>query len=116
MISIRGQRVLVIFAVIWFIGAFAIMIVKTFRYIHMRRGLYGLSIKCGDENLDETEERLQKELRCRRKPKVVWTRVNNKTFTLGAICPIIFLQKDYADGELYWILTDALFCASCYHL
>lgn len=104
----EDYRVLVIFAVIWFIGAFAIMIVKTFRYIHMRRGLYGLSIKCGDENLDETVERLQKELRCRRKPKVVWTRVNNKTFTLGAICPIIFLQKDYADGELYWILKHEM--------
>nr|WP_300659950.1 M56 family metallopeptidase [uncultured Acetatifactor sp.] len=104
----EDYRVLVIFAVIWFIGAFAIMIVKTFRYIHMRRGLYGLSIKCGDENLDETVERLRKELRCRRKPKVVWTRVNNKTFTLGAICPIIFLQKDYDDGELYWILKHEM--------
>lgn len=101
-------KYLMIFASLWFIGATIVMIIKVMRYIDKRRALSRLSIPCGDENLEETVKRLQKELGCKHRPKIVWTRVNNKTFTLGVVKPIIFLQKDYADGELYWILKHEM--------
>lgn len=104
----EDYKVLMILAAVWFIGAIIIMIIKVIKYVDKRCALYRLSIKCGDVDLEETVTRLQKELRCRRRPKVVWTRVNNKTFTLGVIRPIIFLQKDYADGELYLILKHEM--------
>lgn len=104
----EDYRFMVIFATVWFIVAIAIMIIKMAKYLGIRHTLHVLSIKCEDENLEETVKRLQKELRCRCKPKVVWTRADNKTFTLGVIKPIIFLQKNYADGELYWILKHEM--------
>lgn len=104
----EDYRLMVIFAAAWFIIAIVFMAIKMFKYHNIRRSLQGLSIKCVDKNLEETVERLQKELRCRRKPRVVWTRADNKTFTVGFINPIIFLQKDYTDGELYWILKHEM--------
>ena len=104
----EDYRFLVIFAAVWFVVAIVIMIIKMLKYFNMRHSLNVLSIKCGDKNLEETVKRLQKELRCRCKLKVVWTRADNKTFTLGVIRPIIFLQKDYANGELYWILKHEM--------
>lgn len=104
----EDYRLMVIFAAVWFILVIVFMAIKMSKYHNIRRSLQGLSIKCGDKNLEETVERLQKEFRCRRKPQVVWTRADNKTFTVGFINPIIFLQKDYADGELYWILKHEM--------
>lgn len=104
----EDYRFLAIFATVWFIVAIVIMIIKMLKYLNMRHSLQVLSIKCGDKKLEEIVKHLQKELGCKCKPKVVWTRANNKTFTLGAINPIIFLQKDYADGELYWILKHEM--------
>lgn len=101
-------RLLVIFAAVWFIGASFIMLIKMLRYLNMRNELQALSIDCGDNSLDETVERLRKELRCKCKPKVVWTRADNRTFTLGAMRPIVFLQKHYTDEELYWILKHEM--------
>lgn len=101
-------KLLVIFFAVWFIGACFIMLIKMLRYLNLRHELQALSIDCGDNSLDEIVERLRKELRCRCKPNVAWTRAENKTFTLGAIRPIIFLQKHYADEELYWILKHEM--------
>lgn len=101
-------RFLIIFAAVWFVVAIIIMIIKMLKYFNMRHTLKVLSIKCRDNNLEEIVSRLQKELRCRCKPKVVWTRADNKTFTLGVVRPIIFLQKNYANGELYWILKHEM--------
>lgn len=125
----EDYQLLTIVTVIWFVVAMFIMLLKVFRYLNKRHSLCSLSIECGDKNLKDAMNRLQKEIRCRPFPEIVWTRVDNKTFTLGALRPIIFLQKKYAEGELYWILKhelthiarrDLLFkmlmeLASCFH-
>lgn len=94
--------------VIWFTIGLALLLVRIVRYLMKRHPLRVLTIKCGDENLELTLKCLSKVLQCKRAPEVVWTRVDNETFTIGAIKPMILLQKKYADGELYWILKHEM--------
>ena len=93
---------------IWFVIAIMIMLVRIVRYITKRNALHALAIKCGDKNLQKAMTCVRESGRYLCKPEVVWTRVDNETFTLGIIKPVIFLQKKYADKELYWILKHEM--------
>lgn len=92
----------------WFTIGTVLLIIRIVRYLMRRHALHTLAIKCSDGNLELTLKALRKTLRYRRSPEVVWTRVDNETFTLGVIRPVIFLQKEYAEGELYWILKHEM--------
>ena len=99
---------LIVVMSIWFAGAVILLlfrIIKSWRITHRLRAL---AIKCEDENLEETMRCLRETLHYRRSPKIVWTRVNNETFTVGTVRPVIFLQKDYAERDLYWILKHEM--------
>ncbi len=89
---------------IWFAIAVMLLLVRIVKYLMKRHALHALAIKCEDVNLDKTLKHLRQTIRHRRKVEVVWTRVDNETFTLGGIRPVVFLQKEYIEGELYWIL------------
>lgn len=104
----KGYVGLIVFMVIWFLGAISLVAIKSYVHFRKHHDLRTLSIPCPDENLDETVYRLQKELGCWRRPEVVWTRVNNGTFTLGVLRPVIYLQKDYQPEELYLILKHEM--------
>lgn len=98
-----------IFVLIWLVIAVVVMIIRVAKYLNKSHTLHSLAIECRDEEIKETTKCLQEELRYRRKPEIVWTRVDNGTFTLGAVKPIIFLQKEYVSGDLYWILKHEMF-------
>lgn len=104
----KEYRLWMLVLIIWFTIAIVILLVRIAKYIAKRNALYALAIECGDENLEKTMICLQKTVRYTNKPEVVWTRVNNETFTLGTIKPVIFLQKGYAKKELYWILKHEM--------
>lgn len=104
----REYKILYLFLIVWVLVAASLVVIKSLRFLKRRRALQRLALKCQDENLSKILECLQKEMHCRRKPEVVGTRVDNDTFTLGGIKPIIFLQKDYTAEELYWILKHEM--------
>ncbi len=93
---------------IWFVIAIVIILIRIARYIVKRNALHALAIKCGDKNLQKIMTCVRESGRYTCKPEVVWTRVDNETFTLGIIKPVIFLQKKYAEKELYWILKHEM--------
>lgn len=93
---------------IWFVIALTLLIIRIVRYLTKRHALHALAIECEDENLEHTLKCLRETLGYQRRIEIAWTRVDNETFTLGAIKPIIFLQKEYGEGELYWILKHEM--------
>lgn len=93
---------------IWFMIALMLLFVRIFRYLRKRHEFHILAIQCEDKNLEQTLECLRKGIRYKRRPKIVWTRVDNDTFTLGTVNPVIFLQKKYNEGDLYWILKHEM--------
>lgn len=93
---------------VWLTIAAMLLLIHIAKYMTRRHELHRLAIECGDENLEQTLQHLQKTIRYKRKLVVAWTRVNNETFTLGAIKPVIYLQKEYVEGDLYWILKHEI--------
>lgn len=104
----QKYKLLTVIVSIWFAVAVMLLIVKTVKSLKKTHELHALAIKCEDENLEETLRHLRKTIHYRHEPEIVWTRVNNKTFTISAFKPIIFLQKEYAVGDLYWILKHEM--------
>lgn len=104
----KEYRLLMLVMLIWFMIAVLLLLIRTIKFLKRRYEFRILAITCEDENLEHTLERLQKTVRFRRRPRIAWTRVDNDTFTLGAVMPIIFLQKKYAEGDLYWILKHEM--------
>lgn len=101
-------RLWMMMLIIWFAIALVILLIRIARYLVKRNALRALAIEYGDKNLEKTMICLQEKVRYKCKPEVVWTRVDNETFTLGTIKPVIFLQKNCADKELYWILRHEM--------
>ncbi|MCI9307393.1 MAG: M56 family metallopeptidase, partial [Lachnospiraceae bacterium] len=93
---------------IWFAVAAILLIIRIVKSLKKTHELHALAIRCEDENLERTLKHLRESIHYRRRPEIVWTRVNNETFTIGATRPIIFLQKEYAAGDLYWILKHEM--------
>ncbi len=101
-------RLWVIMLAIWFVIAMAILLIRVARYLVRINSLRALAIECRDKNLEKTMVCLRESVRYRYKPEISWTRVDNETFTIGIIKPVIFLQKKYIDKELYWILKHEM--------
>lgn len=102
-------RILMWATLIWFMISVFFLFVRTFRYLNRRHEFHALAINCQDKNLEPTLLRLGETIRFRRhRPEIVWTLVDNETFMLGAVRPVIFLQKKYAEGDLYWILKHEM--------
>lgn len=100
--------VLLLIAAVWLGTALLLMAVRMSRFLKMDYSLRFLAVECGDGNLEEALDRLQKEKLYSRKVRIAWTRRENETITVGVIEPIIFLQKKYAEGDLYRILKHEL--------
>lgn len=101
-------RLWMLMLAVWFVIAILIMIIRVARYLVKINSLRALAIECGDKNLEKTMACLREAAGYRCKPEVAWTRVDNETFTVGIIKPVIFLQKKYAEKELYWILKHEM--------
>lgn len=101
-------RLWMLMLAIWFVIAIVIMLIRVAKYLVKTNSLRALAIECGDKNLHETMARLRESVGYRYKPEVAWTRVDNETFTIGIIKPVIFLQKKCNDKELYWILKHEM--------
>lgn len=93
---------------IWLVGALGFVMYKAASYFHNRRRLLLVSKKCEDRDLKETVERLRKELHYKGRFEVYLTPGRNTTFTLGAIRPVVFLQEEYFEGQLYYILRHEM--------
>ena len=104
----KEYQTLMLMTLIWFMIAALLLLIRTVKFLKMRYEFHTLAIKCEDENLEPALERLRETVRFRNRAKIVWTRVDNGTFTLGAVKPVIFLQKKYAEGDLYWILKHEI--------
>ena len=104
----EGYRLWMLMLAIWFAFAILILIIRITRYLVRINSLRALAIECEDKNLEETMTRLRESVRYRYKPDIAWTRADNETFAIGIIKPVIFLQKKYADKELYWILKHEI--------
>lgn len=104
----KEYRLLTLGMVIWFAIAVILLIIRTGKFVAKSHRFHALSIDCKDKNLEQTLKRLKEKVWYRRSPEIVWTRVDNETFTLGTIKPVIVLQKEYAEGDLYWILKHEM--------
>lgn len=104
----KEYRFLLWVTLIWFMIAIIMLFVRMVQYLRKRHEFRTLAIKCEDKNLEQTLECLRKSLRYKRRPNIVWTRVDNDTFTIGTVKPVIFLQKNYREGDLYWILKHEM--------
>lgn len=104
----KEYRLLMVMTLMWFMIAILFLLIRTIKFMKMSHSFHGLAINCEDKNLEQTLECLRKTLRFKHKPEIAWTRVDNGTFTLGAVKPTIFLQKKYVEGDLYWILKHEM--------
>lgn len=104
----KEYRLLMLGVMVWFSIAIILLIIRTGKFVAKGHRFHALSIDCKDKNLEQALKRLKEKVRYRRRPEIVWTRVDNETFTLGTIKPVIVLQKEYAEGDLYWILKHEM--------
>lgn len=93
---------------IWLIGALGFVLYKAASYFHSKRRLLSVSRKCDDPDLNEIVERLRKELHYKGRFEVYLTPGRNTTFTLGAMRPVVFLQEEYLEGQLYYIMKHEM--------
>lgn len=104
----KEYQILTLVVSIWFAIAVMLLLIRIVKALRRTFALRTLAIRCEDKNLEETMKCLNETFHYRHRPEFVWTRVDNETFTIGTIKPIVFLQKDYADGDLYWILKHEI--------
>ena len=101
-------KLLTLIMSIWFAVAVTRLIIRIVKLLRRTHALHTLAIKCEDKNLEETMKHLRETVHYRCKPEIAWTRVDNATFTVGTVKPVIFLQKEHAEGDLYWILKHEM--------
>lgn len=92
----------------WFWIAIILLLVKVKHYHDIKHELFAVSVKCEDIRLLEYLENLKKEQGCRYRIAVYGTAEKKRTFTVGIIRPVIFLQKEYTDRELEWIFRHEI--------
>lgn len=93
---------------IWLVVTSGLVMYKTAAYFHNKRRLLLISRECQDPDLERVVERLRKELHYNGRFQVCLTPGMNTTFTLGAIKPVVFLQEEYFEGQLYYILKHEM--------
>lgn len=93
---------------LWMFVALGLALRKIVVYIQSRRRLLAVTERCDDSLLAETVERLKREFHLKRRVDIFVTPGRNATLTIGLLRPIILLQKDYAEDELYVILKHEM--------
>ncbi len=93
---------------IWMIVALSLLVYKSAVYFHNKYKFLSVSEVCTDKELDDIVTRLRKELHYKGRLEVFITPGKNTTFTLGAIRPVVFLQEEYYEGQLYYILKHEM--------
>lgn len=89
---------------IWIAVAVALMLIRCLFYFFHRRRLLKLSADCEEELSVELLERLKGELHLKRSPRIVRLRGRGGSLTIGAVKPVVFLQKDIREEELELVL------------
>lgn len=93
---------------IWVFGAVIFLFAKMVKYFRTKHYLLSVSERCRDSKTEELVVRIQQKFRYRRRIEVYETAGENITFTIGIVRPIIFLQKQYTESELEWILSHEM--------
>lgn len=93
---------------VWIVGVLAMLVYKIVSYFHNKRRLLSTARRCEGPEMEEVEARLRKELRYKGRFEAVIVPGLDATFTLGAVKPVVFLQEDYAEGQLYYILKHEM--------
>lgn len=101
-------QMLMLIMLVWFAVAVLILLIRVTKSFRKSHALHALAITCEDKNVEQTLECLRETIQYRHRPEIAWMRVDNETFTIGTIRPVIFLQKEYAKGDLYWILKHEM--------
>lgn len=101
-------RWLLLIVGIWTVVALALMIYKAASYFHNKRKLLLVGLECEDDSLEETVERLREKLHYHGRLEIYVVPGMNTTFTLGLIRPVIFLQSEYFEGQLPFIIEHEL--------
>lgn len=93
---------------VWLTIALILVVRKCALYICRKRKLLRVSKKCAGSAFEETVRRLRRELHYEGSLEIYITPLNNTSFTLGIIRPVIFVQEEYAEGQLYFILKHEM--------
>lgn len=96
--------VMLIIVGVWVAGAVSIMLLRCAHYFFSRRRLLKLSTSCEEELPQELLGKLERELHLKRRPRIVRMSGRDCSLTIGAVKPVVFLQKDCREGELELIL------------
>lgn len=93
---------------VWLAIALILLIRKSRLYFRRRQELLSIAVKCESGVVFETLQCLKEEFHFKGRVDVYLTPIDNGTFTLGAIRPMICLQKEYAEEQLYFILKHEM--------
>jgi len=99
------QIMLIVF--IWVGGAMWHMSRKYIAFFRGKRALLTLAEECSDAALEPIVRRLKKEFHYKGRLRIIKTQ-RNSSLTIGAIRPVIALQKYDSDMELEWILRHEM--------
>lgn len=88
----------------WIAIAVLAMLFRCGVYFRTRYKLMKRAVSCEADVPEELVLCLKRELRIRRRVKIVRIPDDNRSFTLGAFRPVVFLQRNYGEGELAYIL------------
>lgn len=101
-------RWLLLIVGIWMIVALALMVYKATSYFHNKRKLLLAAEECKDSSLEGIVECLREKLHYRGRLEIYVVPGINTTFTLGFIRPVIFLQSEYFEGQLSFIIEHEM--------
>ena len=104
----QDYRKLLLFSGIWFGGAFLLLVGRLVLYFWRRKQLLKVSEKCEDAKVENLLEILCGQIQMKRKPEIFYILSDHDSLTLGAVKPVIFMQKDYTEKELELILRHEL--------
>lgn len=93
---------------VWIAGALTMLAHKSVSYLRNKRQLLSVAKICEGPEMEAAVVRLRKEMRYKGRFEVVIMPGLNGSFTLGAVKPVVFLQEDYSEGQLYYILKHEM--------
>lgn len=93
---------------IWMLVALVRLAHKAKLYFDDRRVYLDTAERCQGGIIMETVDRLREELHYKGRLEVYITPDKNTSFTLGVFRPLIFLQEEYSEGQLYFILKHEM--------
>lgn len=97
-----------VFLAAWCLGAAVTLVHKCVCYFVTKKSLLRTIEGCSAELSEEVLERVKKELRCRRRIRILPSCCENRSMAVGLLKPVIFLQESKEEGETVLILRHEL--------